>query len=341
MRYIVLSCCPERQPEAIARKMRISCGMIYPILVWMMIAVFCCNEIYNFTSRYMQYETTSKIEIKYQDNMTIPTVIYCIETGYSGSSISFFFDHYIKPNRTTMFQTNFACPSCKTMDYTRVLAISGAEMEDLSQSQYKIYSGIDSFNNPDTNRHMTTASRIVTMNFNPTGNDTTVNDISLFQTVDQLMGQAGALSTGPDVQAGSFVTTSGFGSTTSGPGLSDYLKAVNGTILPDANCSSFRNSQYDASRFYNATQSLCAAFGTNSDSAPCFGDSGNGLITYINDRPVIVGLLSYTFNCTLYGFPSYFTRVGAFLDFIHQYVPSQSNTSTQANLSEFLVTSEI
>ncbi|KAJ8301167.1 hypothetical protein KUTeg_020154 [Tegillarca granosa] len=95
----------------------------------------------------------------------------------------------------------------------------------------------------------------------------------------------------------------------------DYmLREVKGHVISSSKCSAFWKSELDENM-------LCFGDGTH---GPCMGDSGSPLSCQYKGRFYLVGIVSWgTEECNRQGYPSVFTRVTSFQDWIERKISSQ------------------
>jgi len=120
-----------------------------------------------------------------------------------------------------------------------------------------------------------------------------------------------------DVQAGSIVTVSGWGSLFSGSGRTpDLLRKVQLPIVSNEQCAATYG------RDVITHSMLCAGFDQGGKDT-CQGDSGGPL--FRSDPFRLVGIVSWGQGCAVAGYPGVYTRVADFIDFVQSVVVAKSN----------------
>ncbi|XP_046651387.1 trypsin-1-like [Daphnia pulicaria] len=117
-----------------------------------------------------------------------------------------------------------------------------------------------------------------------------------------------------DPPAGTIVTVSGWGTTSSGGSISDELRSVDVPIVDDDTCN----------RAYGGTAAnpevfpsmLCAGDTSNGGIDACQGDSGGPLFTGTGASAVQHGIVSFGQGCALAAYPGVYAQVSFFLDWI-------------------------
>ena len=113
--------------------------------------------------------------------------------------------------------------------------------------------------------------------------------------------------TGQDWKA----TLAGFGMEKENTKESQFLNIVSFGILANADCAHMP--------YINKHQHLCA--GTLDGSRDtCYGDSGSPLVVQAKsgEDPTVLGLVSYGYGCGVRGYPTLYTRVSNYLDWINR-----------------------
>ena len=87
----------------------------YTVLVWIITMFFCCFEISIFIRGYMQYKTTTKIKIEYEDVVRIPAVVTCFDT-FPHDNVSNFFHEEIKVFASSNMTIFSICDKCISSD---------------------------------------------------------------------------------------------------------------------------------------------------------------------------------------------------------------------------------
>ncbi|XP_046644541.1 trypsin-1-like isoform X1 [Daphnia pulicaria] len=141
-----------------------------------------------------------------------------------------------------------------------------------------------------------------------------------------------------DPPAGTVVTCSGWGTTSSGGSISDVLRSVDIPVVSDADCDSayggLRTNKNEIKRncllrfkflfLSSGTASspsvfpsmMCAGDTANGGIDSCQGDSGGPLFTGTGETAVQHGIVSWGQGCALARFPGVYTQVSYFLDWI-------------------------
>jgi len=107
------------------------------------------------------------------------------------------------------------------------------------------------------------------------------------------------------------VTVTGFGTTREGGSGSDQLMSVNLDSIPDSECQSTYGSTYTPRTM------MCAGIMAGGKDS-CQGDSGGPLVQKIDNVSKVVGVVSFGNGCARQGTPGVYTRVSAYIDWIHQ-----------------------
>lgn len=104
------------------------------------------------------------------------------------------------------------------------------------------------------------------------------------------------------------LSLAGFGYTTEHRhSPSSVIQAVNLTLFDSSKCSKYKE--------FNAERQICVGTLDGSKDS-CSGDSGGSLITYINNKPVTLGIVSYGEGCARPGIPAVYTKVSHYVPWI-------------------------
>ncbi|XP_046450125.1 trypsin-1-like isoform X3 [Daphnia pulex] len=117
-----------------------------------------------------------------------------------------------------------------------------------------------------------------------------------------------------DPPAGTVVTVSGWGTTSSGGSISDLLRSVDVPVVSDADCDAAYGGT--AQRPAVLPSMLCAGDISDGGIDSCQGDSGGPLFTGSGSTAVQHGIVSWGQGCALAGYPGVYTQVSFFLDWI-------------------------
>ena len=73
---------------------------------------------------------------------------------------------------------------------------------------------------------------------------------------------------------------------------------------------------------YEPQNQICTvhSLGANVDHGSCQGDSGGGLLYFKNGRWFAAGVVSYAIGCGQQAYPTVFTKVPAYMNWIRQIV---------------------
>ncbi|EFX77154.1 trypsin [Daphnia pulex] len=117
-----------------------------------------------------------------------------------------------------------------------------------------------------------------------------------------------------DPPAGTIVTVSGWGTTSSGGVISDQLRSVDVPVVDDDVCNRAYGGTAASPQVYPSM--LCAGDISNGGIDSCQGDSGGPLFTGTGASAVQHGIVSWGQGCALAGYPGVYTQVSFFLDWI-------------------------
>ncbi|XP_046450136.1 trypsin-1-like [Daphnia pulex] len=117
-----------------------------------------------------------------------------------------------------------------------------------------------------------------------------------------------------DPPAGTVVTCSGWGTTSSGGSISDVLRSVDIPVVSDADCDSAYGGTASSPSVFPSM--MCAGDTANGGIDSCQGDSGGPLFTGTGETAVQHGIVSWGQGCALARFPGVYTQVSYFLDWI-------------------------
>ncbi|XP_066590993.1 trypsin-1-like [Prorops nasuta] len=150
--------------------------------------------------------------------------------------------------------------------------------------------------------------------YNP--RDSHVNDIALlklktpFEKV-QTIKSVPLPSKNESTNEGDKVVVSGWGTLSSkSKAVPDILQHVDSYIMNQKKCESL----YDEEELFIYETQLCA-YDPKTPKGPCFGDSGGPLTL----NGTIVGIVSWGFDCALTDYPTIYTRVSSYLDWIKEH----------------------
>ena len=105
-------------------------------------------------------------------------------------------------------------------------------------------------------------------------------------------------------------TVSGWGRTSEVTyGSIDHLRAVDVEIITDEDC----RKDYGSSKIYDSM--LCAGYAEGGRDA-CQGDSGGPLVKLVDNRAVLIGVVSWGYGCARPGNPGVYTQVSRYIDWI-------------------------
>jgi secreted trypsin-like serine protease len=105
-------------------------------------------------------------------------------------------------------------------------------------------------------------------------------------------------------------TVSGWGRTSEVTyGSVDHLRAVDVELMTDEAC----RKDYGRSKIYESM--LCAGYSEGGRDA-CQGDSGGPLIKLIDNRAVLIGIVSWGYGCARPANPGVYTQVSRYIDWI-------------------------
>ena len=108
-------------------------------------------------------------------------------------------------------------------------------------------------------------------------------------------------------------STSGWGrSNLSRPIPPEILQTIDLKITPNKVC----HEEYKAIK--NVTDGMICAGGQEAGKGICSGDSGGPLVCKLDNQWVQVGITSWTKPCAHLNFPTVYTRVGEYLDWINK-----------------------
>ncbi|XP_054169281.1 proclotting enzyme-like [Oppia nitens] len=105
-----------------------------------------------------------------------------------------------------------------------------------------------------------------------------------------------------------------------------YFRALTGEVLSHHFCQKLFNWDYHQ---LNRSH-LCV----DSPSGVCVSDTGGPLITYANDRWVLIGLLTFGKHCRTPGLPLIFSRITESMDEIYKYIDQDFNSRNATLLHE-------
>jgi len=117
-----------------------------------------------------------------------------------------------------------------------------------------------------------------------------------------------------DPPAGTVVTCSGWGTTSSGGSISDVLRSVDIPVVSDADCDNAYGGTAASPSVYPSM--MCAGDTANGGIDSCQGDSGGPLFTGTGETAVQHGIVSWGQGCALARFPGVYTQVSYFLEWI-------------------------
>jgi len=117
-----------------------------------------------------------------------------------------------------------------------------------------------------------------------------------------------------DPPAGTIVTVSGWGTTSSGGSISQTLRSVDVPVVSDSEC----NTAYATALQQNPIKAsmLCAGDMSAGGIDSCQGDSGGPLFTGTGANAVQHGIVSWGRGCALADYPGVYTQVSYFNDWI-------------------------
>lgn len=105
-------------------------------------------------------------------------------------------------------------------------------------------------------------------------------------------------------------TVSGWGRTSESTyGSTDHLRAVDVDLMTDDDC----RKDYGKSKIHDSM--LCAGYSEGGKDA-CQGDSGGPLVKLIDNRAVLLGVVSWGYGCARPGNPGVYTQVSRYVDWI-------------------------
>ena len=110
-------------------------------------------------------------------------------------------------------------------------------------------------------------------------------------------------------------STSGWGSTKLGGPAPDNLQTIDLKITPNKKC----NEDYQTVH-RNVTKGMICAGGQEEGKGVCMGDSGGPLMCKLDNQWVQVGITSWTKLCAHLHYPSVYTRVGEYVDWIKTHI---------------------
>jgi len=183
-----------------------------------------------------------------------------------------------------------------------------------SPGNFKIKAGVfDETQNSETGEQVVAIEQII---LHPQYNSqTTSHDIALLKLKTPLTFsnhiQPVCLAQNDDLlTAGTLVTVTGWGTTSSGGSISKQLRQVQVPVLPQATCDSeYKGEIQDDVMF-------CAGMG-GKDS--CQGDSGGPLVLqHSSGNWFLHGIVSWGQGCALPAYAGVYSRVSAYCDFIQQ-----------------------
>jgi len=109
-------------------------------------------------------------------------------------------------------------------------------------------------------------------------------------------------------------STSGWGATESGR-LADILQTIDLKITPNKECTEdYKDFQI------HVTKGVICAGGQEEGKGMCNGDSGGPLMCKLDNQWVQVGITSWTKPCAHLNYPSVYTRVGEYVDWIKTHI---------------------
>ncbi|XP_049776130.1 mite allergen Der f 3-like [Schistocerca cancellata] len=145
-----------------------------------------------------------------------------------------------------------------------------------------------------------------------------INDIALIKVATPFvldgttMGTIQLPAQGQETPDGSSVTVIGWGSTSFGGSSPAELQKVDIVVWNQELCSSLF---WDGFEYPVYPTMICAA-GVEQQAGSCNGDSGGPLF----HEGVLVGIVSWSYNCGEPPYPDVFTRVSSYVDWINQYI---------------------
>lgn len=117
-------------------------------------------------------------------------------------------------------------------------------------------------------------------------------------------------------------TVTGWGRVSEGGSSSDPLRAVDVDLMTDELCRKF----YGRRKIIDGM--LCAGFKEGGKDA-CQGDSGGPLVKAIDNRYLLIGVVSWGHGCARPNLPGVYTQVSRYVDWIeHMVSPSTTPSST-------------
>ena len=111
------------------------------------------------------------------------------------------------------------------------------------------------------------------------------------------------------------VTVAGWGTTSEGGELSDRLKAVTLSAVPQSECFPFYNNLQESLMF-------CARGDINGGEDSCQGDSGGPIFAARDNEWIQAGIVSFGAGCARPQIPGVYTRVSTYADWIASFVPA-------------------
>jgi trypsin len=175
-------------------------------------------------------------------------------------------------------------------------------------SNYQVVAGEHDLKTTSGLEQRRSISRVVnhpSYNANTQANDVSTIHLSSALTLNAQVATIALAST--TLSAGTAVTVSGWGTTSSGGSISNTLRSVVVNVVSDANC----NTAYGAGSILSSM--LCAA-ATGKDS--CQGDSGGPLFTGTGASATQHGVVSWGYGCADSRYPGVYTEVQAFRTWI-------------------------
>jgi trypsin len=135
--------------------------------------------------------------------------------------------------------------------------------------------------------------------------------------------------------AGTMLTVSGWGTTSSGGSVSRYLQKVSVPVVSNTTCNTMYGGGITA-------RMLCAGDTVNGGEDSCQGDSGGPLIGQQNGNWVQVGVVSWGIGCASAAYPGVYTHVANLYSWIAERVnlddtPPVTSTVPTANKTQTAV----
>ena len=142
-----------------------------------------------------------------------------------------------------------------------------------------------------------------------------------------------------DFSHGEACWVTGWGATSWDGDVADYLQSVGVNLFSKEYCDEFSKADFPEGIMHDVE--ICAGIPDNDKNGlmdmgkdGCSGDSGGPLTCVRNGQPVVVGLVSWGWECANEGEPGIYTNVFRFVDWIEETIanstdPQPSTTSTQ------------